>query len=150
SFVERLSLLVDQQWSEGFAMGPEPREPFRSRADRRGEKLHRLCPRPEGVPRWVLRILHAGGGTVPRSGPGTRRWKLSQSARTIEPHGCAGDRRLGHGAAVRTGASRLPGNLRGPVSGTLADSHFAAVCGALARTDRRSDRSRWHLRPAGS
>ena len=114
SFVERLSLLVDQQWNwrenqalarrlksaklrhnaciedidyraargtgkdrhsrtgEGFAVGPEPRESFRSRADRRGEELYRLRSGAESVPRWILGVLHTGGGAVPRSGAGTR------------------------------------------------------------------------------
>ena len=30
-------------------------------------------------------VLYTGGGAVPRSGAGTRRWQLPQSARAIEP-----------------------------------------------------------------
>jgi len=63
------------------AVGQEPRESFRSWADRRGEKFHRLCPCAEGVPRRVYGILHANSCAVPRSGAGTRRRKVPQSAR---------------------------------------------------------------------
>ena len=67
-----------------------------------------------------------------------------------EPDRRAGDRRLGHGAAVRTRAPGLLGDLRGPLSGPFADSHVAVAGDPLARTDRRSDRGRWHPRPTGS
>jgi len=102
SFVERLSLLVDQRsnWreapsqrlyrgyrltgragtgeerhsgtGEGFAVGTESREPFRSRANGCGKKFHRGCSGAEGVPRWILCVLHAGSSAVPRPGAGTR------------------------------------------------------------------------------
>ena len=68
---------------EGFTVDSEPREPFRSRPDWCGEELHRLRPGTEGVPRWILGVLHAGGIAVPGSGAGTRRRKLPQSARTF-------------------------------------------------------------------
>jgi hypothetical protein len=50
---------------EGFAVGTEPREPFRSRADWCGEELHRLRAGAEGVPRWILSVLYTRGGIVP-------------------------------------------------------------------------------------
>jgi hypothetical protein len=56
----------------------------------------------EGLPRWILGVLHARGRAVPRSGHGARRRQLAQSAGAAEPHRRAGDRRLGHGAAVGT------------------------------------------------
>lgn len=106
SFVERLSLLVDQQWNwrenqalarrlksaklrhnaciedidyraargleksvikrtgERFAVGTESREPVRSRTDRRGEELYRLCSGAKSVPRWILSFLHTSCGIV--------------------------------------------------------------------------------------
>ena len=67
----------------------------------------------------------------------------------LEPDRCAGDRRLGHGTAVGTRTPGLLGDLRGPLSGPLADSHVAVTGDPLARTDRRSDRGGWHPRPTG-
>ncbi len=123
SFVERLSLLVDQQWNwrenqaltrrlksaklrhnaciedidyraarglektviRGLAKDSQwvqnHENLFRSRADRRREKLYRLRAGAESLPRWIFGVLHTGGGAVPRSGAGTRRRKFPQSAR---------------------------------------------------------------------
>ena len=61
----------------------------------------------------------------------------------------AGDRRLGHGAAERTRAPRLLGDLRRPLSNAVHDPDLATARGPLARADRRSHRGRRHPRPPG-
>jgi len=39
-------------------LGPPPREPVHHRADRRGQELSRLRPRPQSLPRRLLGVLH--------------------------------------------------------------------------------------------
>ncbi len=116
------------------------RESFHSRADRRGEELYRLCSGAESVPRWILGVLYTSGCAIPRSGAGTRRWKLSQFARATEPDRCPGNRRLGHGAAVRAGAPGLLGDLRRPLPGSLADVVIIPAIHASRSITRDSNR----------
>ena len=130
SFLERLGLLVDQQWNwrENQALGRRLKnaklrtnacvEDIDYRAARGldksviralaqesawvgthenlfvlgptgvGKELCRLRSGAEGVPRWILGLLHPGPGAVPRSGAGARRRQPAQSARAAEPDRC--------------------------------------------------------------
>ena len=46
----------------------ESREHFRARTNRRGQELRRVRAGAESLPRWILGVLHARRGAVPRSG----------------------------------------------------------------------------------
>ena len=97
------------------------------------QRILRDSPRPEhdagrGQRRPYVRVTCGGLAILPQRLH--RRHRLPGRAWTGEgviPHGraepdrCSGARRLGHGAAVGTRASGLPGNLRGPLSGPFGD-----------------------------
>ena len=70
---------------EGFAVGQNHENIFVLGPTGVGKSLYRLRSGAESVPRWILGVLHTGGSAVPRSGAGSRRRKLAQSARAIEP-----------------------------------------------------------------
>jgi hypothetical protein len=94
--------------------------------NRRRQELRGLRFGAEGMPGWLLGLIHANPIAVPRSGDGSGRRQLAQFAGSSQPHRCPGHRRLGNGPTVRTRAARLLGDLRGPLPGALDDSDFTA------------------------
>ncbi len=107
SFLERLGLLVDQQWTwrenqalarrlhaaklKGAAvedidyrtsrgLDKSVIEHFRARTYRRRQEFRGLRPGAESMPRRLLGALHARRRAVPRSCHGTSRWEFTQFA----------------------------------------------------------------------
>ena len=99
----------DPRAGAGVGMGAQSRTHLRSRTDRRRQELRCLRTGAEGLPRWVLRALHARRGAVPRSGDRACRWQPAPAAGQAQPHRCAGDRRLGHGTAHRNRSAATSG-----------------------------------------
>src|SRR6266446_5202376 len=90
SFLDRLALLIDQQWNwrENQALTRRVKA-SRLRGAACVENIDYRTER--GLNRSVLRALHEGHWVVPRSEPGTGRWQLAAALKASEP-----DRRAGY------------------------------------------------------
>src|SRR5216684_50679 len=83
SFLDRLALIIDQQWNwrENQALTR------RVKASRlRGAAcVEDINYRAESLPRRLCGLLHQGRSAVPRSEPSTSRWQSWATAETLEP-----------------------------------------------------------------
>ena len=104
----------------------------------------------EGLPRRLLGAVPESRRVVPRPGRVARRRQPLKAPLPTRPHRRTDRRRLGHGAADRSRAPRLPRDLRHALPGALGAAHQPASGRLLARADRRSDDRRFDPRPSGA